>query len=110
MRFSPFFIGVIFSAVGLHYFFSPLRGLLTCSQKTKRPLRETFLGRNFFLYKKQPMRYTDWTNNIVQYRLSPHCTICLIPSAFTPESIRHKIYKILAYYINHIGITILRMH
>jgi len=27
--------------------------------------------------------YTDWTNNIVQYRLSPHCTICLIPSAFT---------------------------
>ncbi len=41
--------------------------------------------------------YTDWTNNIVQYRLSPHCTICLIPSAF-------KIYKILAYYINHIGI------
>jgi len=48
--------------------------------------------------------YTDWTNNIVQYRLSPHCTICLIPSAFTPESIRDKIYKILAYYINHIGI------
>jgi hypothetical protein len=47
---------------------------------------------------------TDWTNNIVQYRLSPHCTICLIPSAFTPESIRDKIYKILAYYINHIGI------
>ncbi|MCX6322700.1 MAG: Smr/MutS family protein [Sphingobacteriales bacterium] len=42
-------------------------------------------------------RYTDWTNNIVQYRLSPHCTICLIPSAF-------KIYKILAYYIKHIGI------
>jgi len=29
----------------------------------------------------------------------------LIPSAFTPESIRDKIYKILAYYINHIGIT-----
>jgi hypothetical protein len=28
--------------------------------------------------------YTDWTNNIVQYRLSPHCTICLIPSAFIP--------------------------
>jgi len=28
----------------------------------------------------------------------------LIPSAFTPESIRDKIYKILAYYINHIGI------
>jgi hypothetical protein len=27
--------------------------------------------------------YTDWTNNIVQYRLSPHCTICLIPSAYT---------------------------
>ena len=51
------------------------------------------------------MFYTDWTNNIVQYRLSPHCTICLIPSAFTPESIRDKIYKILAYYINHIGIT-----
>jgi hypothetical protein len=25
--------------------------------------------------------------------------------AFTPESIRDKIYKILAYYINHIGIT-----
>ncbi len=49
---------------------------------------------------------TDWTNNIVQYRLSPHCTICLIPSALTPESIRDKIYKILAYYINHIGITI----
>jgi hypothetical protein len=48
--------------------------------------------------------YTDWTNNIVQYRLLPHCTICLIPSAFTPESIRDKIYKILAYYINHIGI------
>ena len=48
MRFSPFFIGVIFSAVGLHYFFSPLRGLLTCSQKTKRPLRETFPGKNFF--------------------------------------------------------------
>ena len=48
--------------------------------------------------------YTDWTNNIVQYRLPPHCTICLIPSAFTPESIRDKIYKILAYYINHIGI------
>jgi photosystem II stability/assembly factor-like uncharacterized protein len=23
--------------------------------------------------------YTDWTNNIVQYRLSPHCTICLMP-------------------------------
>jgi hypothetical protein len=41
--------------------------------------------------------YTDWTNNIVQYRLPPHCTICLIPSAY-------KIYKILAYYINHIGI------
>jgi hypothetical protein len=49
--------------------------------------------------------YTDWTNNIVQYQLSPHCTICLIPSAFTPESIRDKIYKILAYYINHIGIN-----
>jgi uncharacterized membrane protein YhhN len=48
---------------------------------------------------------TDWTNNIVQYRLSPHCTICLIPSAFTPESIRDKIYKILAYYIDHIGIN-----
>ena len=47
---------------------------------------------------------TDWTNNIVQYRLSPHCTICLIPSAFAPESIRDNIYKILAYYINHIGI------
>jgi len=30
----------------------------------------------------------------------------LIPSAFTPESIRDKIYKILAYYINHIGIII----
>jgi len=30
----------------------------------------------------------------------------LIPSALTPESIRDKIYKILAYYINHIGITI----
>jgi inward rectifier potassium channel len=29
----------------------------------------------------------------------------LIPSAFTPESIRDKSYKILAYYINHIGIT-----
>jgi hypothetical protein len=29
----------------------------------------------------------------------------LIPSALTPESIRDKIYKILAYYINHIGIT-----
>jgi len=29
----------------------------------------------------------------------------LIPSAFTPESIRDKIYKILAYYINHIGLT-----
>jgi hypothetical protein len=28
----------------------------------------------------------------------------LIPSAYTPESIRDKIYKILAYYINHIGI------
>ena len=48
---------------------------------------------------------TDWTNNIVQFRLSPHYTICLIPSAFTPESIRDMIYKILAYYINHIGIT-----
>jgi hypothetical protein len=50
--------------------------------------------------------YTDWTNNIVQYGLSPHCTICLIPSALTPESIRDKIYKILAYDINHIGITV----
>jgi hypothetical protein len=50
--------------------------------------------------------YTDWTNNIVHYRLSPHCTICLIPSAYTSESIRDKIYKILAYYINHIGITV----
>jgi glucan phosphoethanolaminetransferase (alkaline phosphatase superfamily) len=29
------------------------------------------------------MYNTDWTNNIVQYRLSPNCTICLIPSAFT---------------------------
>jgi hypothetical protein len=59
-----------------------------------------------WIYKKQAcVSYTDWTNNIVQYRLSPHCTICLIPSALTPESIRDKIYKILAYYINHIGIT-----
>jgi hypothetical protein len=54
----------------------------------------------------QKKDYTDWTNNIVQYGLSPHCTICLIPSALTPESIRDKIYKILAYDINHIGITV----
>jgi hypothetical protein len=33
----------------------------------------------------------------------------LTPSAFTPESIRDKIYKILAYYINHIGITMNRL-
>jgi hypothetical protein len=35
----------------------------------------------------------------------------LIPSALTPESIRDKIYKILAYYINHIGIiTLMVLH
>ena len=31
-------------------------------------------------------------------------TTALIPPAFTPESIRDRIYKILAYYVNHIGI------
>ena len=62
-------------------------------------------GTNKAIDCSQP-NYTDWTNNIFQYRLSPHYTICLIPSAFTPESIRDKIYKILAYYINHIGITL----
>jgi hypothetical protein len=66
------------------YFFPP--------RLVSRPAAE-----NYFFNAKYAN--TDWTNNIVHYRLSPHCTICLIPSAY-------KIYKILAYYINHIGISL----
>ena len=36
---------------------------------------------------------TDWTNNIVQYRLSPHCTICLYHRHLLPKAFGIRFIK-----------------